>query len=123
MRAPLRFSLLPLTAIVLGGLGCASTAGPEEAPPAVASSPGTAAIAKLVSRDRSITLLAGRGTVRATVLDGSGNLIAREVPIDDLQAIDATAYDACHSSFAGAPEGLDAHISGHGGFSAADLGR
>jgi len=111
MRAPLRFSLLPVTAaLVLGGLGCAGATGPEEAPPAVASSSGTAAIAKLVSRDRSITLLAGHGTVRATVLDGNGNLIAREVPIDDLQAIDATAYDACHSSFAGAqgPSGIPA---------------
>jgi hypothetical protein len=105
----LRSALLPVTAaIVLGCFGCAGATGPEEAPPAVASGSGTAAIAKLVSRDRSITLLAGHGTVRATVLDGSGNLIARDVPIDDLQAIDATAYDACHGSFAGAqgPSGI-----------------
>jgi hypothetical protein len=123
MRAPLPFSLLPVTAVVLGCFGCASAASPEEPPPAVATSSGTAAIAKLVSRDRSITLLAGHGTVRATVLDGSGNLIAREVPLDDLQSIDATAYDACHSSFAGAQGGMDAHIGVPGGISASDLGR
>jgi hypothetical protein len=107
MRAPLLLCLVPV-AIAL--LGCASAAGPEEAPPVVPSTAGTAAIAKLVSRDRSITLLSGRGTVRATVLDGNGNLIAREVSLDDLQAIDATAYEACHSSFAGAqgPSGLPA---------------
>jgi len=45
--------------------------------------------------------------VRATVLDGSGRLVAHQVPIDDLEAIDATAYEACHSSFA------DAHIGGN----------
>lgn len=116
-------SLLPVAAaLVLSGLGCASAGGPEEPLPAVASSSGTAAIAKLVSRDRSITLLAGHGTVRATVLDGSGNLIAREVPLDDLQSIDATAYDACHSSFAGAPEGLDAHIGGNAASTASTRG-
>jgi hypothetical protein len=107
MRAPLLLSLVPL-------LGCATATGPEEAPPAVASPAGTAAIAKLVSRDRSITLLAGHGTVRATVLDGSGNLIAREIPIDDLQAIDATAYEACHGSFAGA-EGASGRLDQIGG--------
>jgi hypothetical protein len=102
MRAMLLLFLVPVT---LGLLGCASAAGPEEAPPGVPSTAGTAAIAKLVSRDRSITLLAGRGTVRATVLDANGKLIAREVPLDDLQAIDATAYEACHASFAGAKDG------------------
>ncbi len=124
MRAPLCLSSLPVTAaLVLGCFGCASTAGPEEVAPAVASSSGTGAIAKLVSRDRSITLLAGRGTVRATVLDGDGNLIAREVPLDDLQAIDATAYDACHSSFAGLPQELDAHVGGNAASTASVRGR
>jgi hypothetical protein len=99
MRCPLLVSLVPVAAALLAG--CASAAGPEELPPSVTPATRTAAIAKIVSRDRSITLLAGHGTVRATVLDGHGNLVAREVPIDDLQPIDATAYDACHESFAG----------------------
>jgi hypothetical protein len=42
--------------------------------------------------------------VRATVLDASGKLVARDVDIDALQTIDASAYDTCHSSFAGRTE-------------------
>jgi hypothetical protein len=90
-------SVLPL---VLALVGCGSAAAPEEQPPVVASAPGPTPIAKLVSRDRSITLLAGGGTVRVTVLDGNGRLIAHEVPLDDLQAIDATAFETAHGSFA-----------------------
>jgi hypothetical protein len=92
-------SVLPI-ALVLFSVACGSAATPEEQPPVVASAPGPTPIAKLVSRDRSITLLAGGGTVRVTVLDGNGNLIAREVPLDDLQAIDETAFETAHGSFA-----------------------
>ena len=52
-------------------------------------------------RDRNITLLAGHGTVRATVLDAEGRLVAKDIPIDDLQNVDATAYEATHWSVAG----------------------
>ena len=38
--------------------------------------------------------------MRVTVLDGNGRLIAHEVPLDDLQAIDATAFETAHGSFA-----------------------
>lgn len=92
-------SALPL-ALALSLVACGSAVAPEEQPPVVASAPGPTPIAKLVSRDRSITLLAGGGTVRVTVLDGNGRLIAHEVPLDDLQAIDATAFETAHGSFA-----------------------
>jgi len=90
-------SVLPLAIFLVA---CGSAAVPEEQPPVVASAPGPTPIAKLVSRDRSITLLAGGGTVRVTVLDGNGRLIAHEVPLDDLQAIDETAFETAHGSFA-----------------------
>lgn len=66
--------------------------------PAAPSSP---AIAKIVTRDRTITLLADRDGVRATVLDASGRTLGRAVPIDELQNVDATAYEATHWSVAG----------------------
>lgn len=83
-------------------VGCSSSmgSGSGEPPPGTPVSAAPVAIAKIVTRDRSITLYSGHGSVRATVLDASGKLVAREVDIDDLQTIDASAYDACHSSFA-----------------------
>jgi hypothetical protein len=90
-------------AIVL--TACASAGTVDEAPPAAA--PAAPAIAKIVMRDRSITLLAGRGTVRATVLDGDGRTLAKEVPVDDLQRIDATSFEATHWSVAGAMRDRD----------------
>jgi hypothetical protein len=65
------------------------------------ATPSSLAIAKIVTRDRSITLLAGGGSVRATVFDGSGRLIGRDIPIDSLQNVDATSYEATHWSVAG----------------------
>jgi hypothetical protein len=90
-------ALLSLVAL----LACSSTVGSEEPTASAPVAPGASAIAKIVTRDRSITLSAGRGTVRATVIDDSGRLVAHDVDIDALQTIDATAYDACHASFAG----------------------
>jgi hypothetical protein len=97
----LRASVVPCLALVLvGPLACTSGVGREEpsanAPPA-ATAP---AIAKIVTRERSITLFAGHGSVRATVLDANGRLVARDVDIDALQNIDASAYETCHGSFA-----------------------
>jgi hypothetical protein len=86
--------------LVLAVYGCSSSLGPEEAPATTPAAAASGAIAKIVTRDRSITLHAGGGTVRVTVLDENGKLIARDVPVDDLQYIDASAYDACHASFA-----------------------
>jgi hypothetical protein len=111
MRASL---LLPIVTVAFTLVGCGTAAVAEgEAPPIVASAPGPSPIAMIVSRDRSITLLAGGGTVRATVVDASGRLVAHQVPIDELETIDATAYEACHSSFADAHGSLDAHIGGN----------
>jgi len=94
-----RTALLPaLLGVALAA--CSSAATVDQAPPA--TSPTPPAIAKIVTRDRSITLLAGHGTVRATMLDGDGRTLAKEVPIDDLQRIDATSFAATHWSVAGA---------------------
>jgi len=94
-----RIALLP-AALGVALAACSSAGTIDQAPPAAA--PGAPAIAKIVMRDRTITLLSGHGTVRATVLDGAGRLVAKEVPVDDLQRIDATSYEATHWSFAGA---------------------
>lgn len=98
----LRASFFPCLALsLMGVLACSSGVGREEPAantPAAAAAP---AIAKIVTRDRSITLFAGHGRVRATVLDASGRLIARDVDVDGLQNIDASAYEATHASFAG----------------------
>src|ERR1019366_2104460 len=90
--------------LVVTLLGCSSSVGSEEAPANAPLAPSAPAIAKIVTRDRIITLSAGRGSGRATVLDASGKLVARDVDIDALQTIDASAYDTCHSSFAGRTE-------------------
>jgi hypothetical protein len=92
-----RALLLASLAVALSA--CSSTIAVDEAPPPTVAGP--AAIARIVMRDRNITLLAGHGTVRATVLDARGRLVAREIPIDDLQNVDATAYEATHWSVAG----------------------
>jgi hypothetical protein len=89
------------TLTLLALLGCSSSVGPEEATANVPVTPGPGAIAKIVTRDRSITLSAGGGTVRATVLDANGRLVARDVDLDALQSIDASAYEVTHASFAG----------------------
>ena len=95
-------------------LGCSSSVGSEEAPANAPLAPSAPAIAKIVTRDRTITLSAGHGSVRATVLDASGKLVARDVDIDALQTIDASAYDTCHSSFAGRTEyGRRGSTAGH----------
>jgi hypothetical protein len=91
-------ALAPL-AFVLAA--CASSVGVDDAP---ASSPADATssieVVKIVTRDRSILVSTRQHAVRVTVLDANGRLIAREVPVDELQSIDATAYDACKSSVA-----------------------
>jgi len=94
----LRAAAIPCVTVLL--LACTSGIGREEpsASAPVAASPP--AIAKIVTRDRSITLFAGHGSVRATVLDANGKLVARDVDIDDLQNIDASAYQTTHGSFA-----------------------
>ncbi len=81
-------------------LGCSSGIGTEEPAPGTPAAAPASAIVKIVTRDRTITLSAGRGSVRATVLDANGGLLARDVDIDALQTIDARAYDVSHSSFA-----------------------
>ena len=92
-----RALLLASLAVMISA--CSSTVSVDGAPPPTV--PGPAAIAKIVMRDRNITLLAGRGTVLATVLDADGRLVAKELPIDELQTVDATAYEATHWSVAG----------------------
>jgi hypothetical protein len=94
-----RIALLP-GVLAVSLVACASAGTVDEAPPA--ATPTAPAIAKIVTRDRAITLLSGHGTVRATVLDGTGRVVAKEVPIDDLQRIDATSFEATHWSVAGA---------------------
>jgi hypothetical protein len=98
-----RIALPAALSVVL--TACASAGTVDEAPPAAAQA--APAIAKIVLRDRSITLLSGHGTVRATVLDGDGRTLAKEVPIDDLQRIDATSFEATHWSVAGAMRDRD----------------
>jgi hypothetical protein len=91
----------PAAFVFVALVGCSSSVGSGEPAPSVPVATSAPAIAKIVTRDRSITLFAAHGTVNATVLDGNGKLLARDVDIDALQNIDASAYDACHSSFAG----------------------
>jgi hypothetical protein len=81
-------------------LSACSSAAPIEENGGAAVAPGGTAIAKVVTRDRSITLTSGDG-VRATVFDGAGRMIARDIPIDSLQNVDATSYEATHWSVAG----------------------
>jgi hypothetical protein len=90
----------PATLVFVALLGCSSSVGSEEAPASAPVASAAPAIARIVTRDRSITLFAGPGTVRATVVDASGRFIARDVDIDALQNIDASANEACHASFA-----------------------
>jgi hypothetical protein len=89
------------TLVLAAVLSACSSGVTSETSAAVPAAPGSPAIAKIVTRDRSITLLAAKGEVRATVFDGSGRMIGREVPIDQLQNVDATAYEATHWSVAG----------------------
>ncbi|HEY6460329.1 MAG TPA: hypothetical protein VIY73_09260 [Polyangiaceae bacterium] len=79
---------------------CSSSAA-NDTSAATAATPSSPEIAKIVTRDRTITLLAREGSVRATVLDRTGRLIGRDVPIDSLQNVDATSYEATHWSVAG----------------------
>jgi hypothetical protein len=105
LRDRLRW-LVPATVFLVG---CATASLPDQETTsqdrvvaAQPSDPGHKEIAKLVSRDRSITLIAGHGDVRVTVVDASGKLIAREVPIGDLESIDATSYQLIDGTVAGA---------------------
>jgi hypothetical protein len=101
-------ALVPL-AFVLAA--CASTVGVDDAPASSpADAPSSTEVVKIVTRDRSILMSTRQHAVRVTVLDASGKLIAREVPVDDLQSIDATAYDACKSSVASGRPYLDSTV-------------
>jgi hypothetical protein len=80
-------------------LACTSSVGPGEPSANAPEAPAAPAIAKIVTRDRSITLFAAPGSVRATVLDANGRLVARDVDVDALQTIDASAFEACHASY------------------------
>ena len=88
-----------VTLVLLALLGCSSSVGPEEATANAPGPPAPVAIAKIVSRDRTITLSAGGGRVRSTVLDASGRFVARDVDLDALQSIDASAYEVTHAAF------------------------
>ncbi|HEY1695773.1 MAG TPA: hypothetical protein VGG39_26580 [Polyangiaceae bacterium] len=94
----IRTALLLSFAVAVTACSSGAAHDTSAAAPATPSSPE---IAKIVTRDRSITLLAGDGLVRATVFDGSGRLIGRNIPIDSLQNVDATSYEATHWSVAG----------------------
>jgi hypothetical protein len=94
----LRVSAVLVLSITL--FACSSSVGSGEPPAAAPAAPAGPAIARVVSRDRSITLFAGGGKVRATVIDANGRQIAHDVDVDALQTIDASAYEACHASFA-----------------------
>ena len=90
-------------------LACSSSASQEaaavEAPPAAPldAVPATTSsgIVKIQTRDRSVTLLAGHGGRRVTIEDDHGRVIAKDVDVDELEAIDARSYELVRSTVAG----------------------
>jgi hypothetical protein len=76
---------------------------------------GTAAdrsvIGKLQTRDRAVTLLVARDGLHVTVEDPSGNVLARDVSVDDLRFLDGESYELFRSSVASrSAPGLDARL-------------
>jgi hypothetical protein len=79
---------------------CSSAASFDGTPAASPTAAPSTEVVKVVTRDRSILLSTRQHAVRATLLDANGKLIVQDVSIDELQSIDATAYDAVKSSVA-----------------------
>jgi hypothetical protein len=68
-------------------------------------------VGKLQTRDRSVTLLAARDGLHVTVEDASGNVLARDVSVDELRFVDGVTYELFRSSVASRSEsGLDARL-------------
>jgi hypothetical protein len=68
-------------------------------------------IGKLQTRDRAVTLLAAGEGLHVTVQDASGNVLARDVPVDELRLLDGVTYELFRSSVASRSEsGLDARL-------------
>jgi hypothetical protein len=100
---PALLSLLALAACSSGAGGNDLSAGSR-----VASAPSRPVIGKLMTHDRSITLMASHDGLRVTVEDASGAAVARDVDVEGLRAVDPLAYELCRSSLASNGSYVDA---------------
>jgi hypothetical protein len=105
MRVPYGLLAGVLFACSSGG-GLAERSGGAGAPAADAHAHAT--IGKLQMRDRTITLRASSAGLRVTVHDAAGAVLAQDVAVDELRAIDPVSYEICRSSTAIRGEYLDA---------------
>jgi hypothetical protein len=105
-------TLLTLTAmgslLTLALVGCSSGVSGGAHLSAATDRP---VIGKLQTRDRAVTLLAARDGLRVTVEDPSGNVLAKDVSVDELRLLDGITYELFRSSVASRSEsGLDARL-------------
>ena len=81
--------------------GCSSNVDLSGSPATTpAGATASTEVVKIVTRDRSILVSTRQQSVRATVLDANGKLLARDVPVDELQTIDATSYETVRAGAA-----------------------
>ncbi len=77
-------------------------------PLAAAASPSPAAItspraiAALRTRDHTVRVYSDGGSLRVTVLDDAGQLVADRITLEDLRTIDPFLYQACTNAVAAA---------------------
>ncbi len=99
--------------IVVLALGCAPTAhapAPRaEPPPAVAQSAGPA-LATLITRDHRLVIHAGNGSPTFDVATRRGELVARQVGVDDLARTFPALHRAYRSAHAARSGVLDARV-------------
>jgi hypothetical protein len=87
-------------ALCVVALSCSSGVSPKETPGPASGANGDAAIVKIVSRDRTVTLSGHSGSLRATILDARGVLIARDVDVEALGQVDPASDDLVHGVWA-----------------------
>ncbi len=108
MKPLLTFTML-CSLLALPVVGCSS--GVSGGGPLSGAASERPVIGKLQTRDRAVTLLVSRDGLHVTVEDPSGNVLARDVPVDELRVLDGITYELFRSSVASRSEsGLDARL-------------
>jgi len=105
-----------MTKLVLAGAALLVTAcsGSAEQAPIVVTKPAVvdrAPIAALQTRDRTVRIYGGRD-LRVTVVDDRGQLVASDVTMEQLRAIDPLLYRMCTNAVAGRGD-IDARVYEH----------
>ena len=100
-------TMCSLLTVVLAGCSSGASGGGRMSA-AAAEHP---VIGKLQTRDRAVSLLAARDGLHVTVEDAAGNVLARDVSVDQLRFLDGVTYELFRSSVASRSEsGLDARL-------------